>query len=997
MLNFNLENYKSGIARRLIIYVVLFSSFITLLATAMQLYRDYDNDVNLIEDQLLQVQKVHLKTLTATLWASDTKELKTHLEGVSRIRDMQFLEVRDREKVWVSVGTPQSENVMSRQYPMIYTHRGRNIEIGTLTIVASLTGVYQRLIDKVWVILISNSIKTFLVAGFILFIFHTLITRHLLRIADFARTLDINSLGRQLVLNRKGQRKQKMDELDLVVNAINQMQVNIKQSLSALEQSEKHFQVLARVAPVGIFNTDAQGNCIYTNERWRELAGMSEAEALGEGWARALHTEDRERVFSEWHQAAADNIPFHCECRFQRPDGSVTWLLTLAEPELDAGGQVLGYVGTITDITKLKQAEEALQESERYNRMLFEQSSIGLALCRMNGELVDINPAYAQIIGRSMDETLELTYWDITPKKKYAEDEQRQLEGLNTTGRYGPYEKEYIHKDGHLVPVRLQGLLLEKDGEQMIWSTVEDITERKQQEELLRRSQKMDALGKLTGGVAHDYNNLLGIIMGYAGLLEDMLSDRPNLANYAHEIQHAGERGARLTQKLLAFSRQKSSAAERLDINTLLQDEQHMLEKTLTARIKLVYDLAEDLWPVWLDGGDLEDAIVNMSINAMHAMETGGELTLRTRNEQLNAMDAQLLHLEAGDYVLFSMTDTGCGMDEATKERIFDPFYTSKGEQGTGLGLSQVYGFVERSGGAIKVYSEPEHGTRFALYFPRSHQTVTETPTPAPSATNNLRGSETLLVVDDEQAMVELAHDILTAQGYRVLTANDGEQALAILEKEAVDLIVSDVIMPKLDGYQLAAQVQQRYPRIKLQMVSGFADDRHNHMTDDALHQNMLYKPYASNTLLVRIRYLLDEGNANTNSIDTLAGCTILVMDDEEDVRELFTLNLERLGCKVIPASNGDEAIALYRQALESDAPIDVVIMDLTIPGGMGGKELADTIRTMDPNARMIIASGHSDSPEMTQYQDYGFCGALEKDFDREKIKQVLEQVLSSS
>ncbi len=997
MLNFNLENYKSGIARRLIIYVVLFSSFITLLATAMQLYRDYDKDIDLIEDQLQQVQDVHLKSLNATLWASDTKEIKIHLDGISQLRDMRFLEVRDRERVWVSVGTPQSKDVMSRQYAMVYPHRGRDIEIGTLTVTASLTGVYQRLIDKVWVILISNGIKTFLVAGFILFIFHALITRHLLRIADFARELDINSLGRQLGLDRKGYRKQKMDELDLVVNAINQMQANIKESFAALEQSEKHFQVLAKVAPVGIFNTDKQGNCTYVNERWCELAGISAAEATGEGWAQALHPENRERISTDWYKAAEDNIPFYCECRFQRPDGRVTNLLAQAEAELDAGGQVLGYVGTITDITELKHAEEALQESERYNRMLFEQSSIGLALCRMNGELVDINPAYARIIGRSVEETLKLAYWDITPKK-YAEDEQCQLEDLNTTGHYGPYEKEYIHKDGHLVPVRLQGLLLEKDGEQMIWSSVEDITERRQQEEQLRRSQKMDALGKLTGGVAHDYNNLLGIIMGYAGLLQDMLSDQPNLANYAHEILHAGERGAKLTQKLLAFTRQKGATEEKLDINTLLQEEQHMLGKTLTPRIKLVYDLAEDLWPVWLDGGDFEDTIVNMSINAMHAMEAGGELTLRTRNEPLNEIDASTLKLIAGDYVLLSMTDTGCGMDEATKERIFDPFYTSKGEQGTGLGLSQVYGFVERSGGAIKVYSEPGHGSRFTLYFPRSHQEHAEEQTAEKSELHNLRGNETLLLVDDEQAMVELAHDILTAQGYRVLTADDGEQALAILEKETVDLVISDVIMPNLDGYQLAAQVQQCYPHIKLQMVSGFADDRHNHMTDDALHQNILYKPYASNTLLVRIRNLLDEGDvtdeANTNG--ALAGRTILVMDDEEDVRELFALNLERLGCKTLPVCNGDEAIALYRQSLEGGNPIDAVIMDLTIPGGMGGKELADKIRAMDPNARMIVASGHSGDPEMNQYQDYGFCGALEKNFDREKIKQVLEQALSS-
>ncbi|HED13723.1 MAG TPA: PAS domain S-box protein [Gammaproteobacteria bacterium] len=361
MLNSNLEIHQSGIARRLILYVILFSSFITLLLTALQLYRDYNTDIGLVEDQLQQVRNVHLKSLTAALWVSDTQELKTRLEGISRLRDMQSLEVRDQERVWVSVGTPQSRNMISKRYPMVYTSRGRDIRIGTLTVVASLKGVYQRLIDKVWVLLISNGIKTFLVTGFILVIFHTLITRHLIRIADFARGLDINTLDSPLGLERKSKHKQKTDELDLVVSAINRMQTNIKESFTALGQSEERFKILAKVSPVGIFRTDARGNCTYVNERWCELAGMNKAEALGEGWTRALHPKDRQRVFREWSQAVADRVPFHSEYRFQRPDDGVIWLLGSAEMEIDSGGQVVGYVGAITDITKRKRTEETVR------------------------------------------------------------------------------------------------------------------------------------------------------------------------------------------------------------------------------------------------------------------------------------------------------------------------------------------------------------------------------------------------------------------------------------------------------------------------------------------------------------------------------------------------------------------------------------------------------------------------------------------------------------
>ena len=639
-------------------------------------------------------------------------------------------------------------------------------------------------------------------------------------------------------------------------------------------------------------------------------------------------------------------------------------------------------------ITERQLAEERLIESEARFRSYVESAPDGIFVVDEKGCYVDVNKAACGITGYRRDELMEMSIMQLT----HPDDHERAGQHFEKVKRIGnaSVELRIKTKDGAVRHWIVNAVAL---SDTRLLGFTKDITENRQMEEQLRHSEKMQAVGQLAGGIAHDFNNMLGIILGYANLLEDALSEQPKLEKYAHAIHHASERGATLTKKMLAFSRQKRSDAGMLNINTLLQDGQHMLKKTLTARIKLIFDLTGNLWPVELESSDLEDAIVNMSINAMHAMKEGGKITIRTSNEQLNEMDARTLNLKAGDYVLLSITDTGCGMYETTKEKIFDPFYSTKGEQGTGLGLSQVYGFVERSGGTIKVYSEPGLGSRFALYFPRSHRTITEAQTPVIDAVPKLQGSETLLVVDDEQAMVELAHNILTAQGYRVLTANDGEQALDILEKETVDLMITDVIMPNMDGYKLATQVQQRYPHIKIQMVSGFADDRHNGLADDSPYRNMLYKPYASNTLLVRVRSLLDGGSTK----DKLAGRTILVMDDDDEVRELFQIHLSKLGCKIIEACDSEEAIALYQQSLEGDVPIDAMIMDLSIPGGMGGKDVAAKILAMDPHAKLIVTSGHSEGPEMTEYQDYGFCGALEKSFNRGKIKQVLEQALSTS
>lgn len=636
-----------------------------------------------------------------------------------------------------------------------------------------------------------------------------------------------------------------------------------------------------------------------------------------------------------------------------------------------------------------------MQESENYNRMLFEQSPVGLALCRMNGELVDINPAYAGIIGRSVEEALKLTYWDVTPGK-YAKDEQRQLEILNNTGHYGPYEKEAIRKDGHLVPVRLQGLFLEKGGEGFILSSVEDITERKQAEDALRRAQKMEAIGRLSGGVAHDFNNQLGIIIGYLDYLQNHFPENAKPRQWVETATKATLRCMDLTRQLLTFSRQQSKEKVVVDLNVLLKELENVIARSVTPEVEVQYFLAPDLASTEIDPGEFQDAILNLVINARDAMPSGGKLLIETTNKHLDAAYAALNPgVEPGDYTQLMLSDTGAGMDKETLEHVFEPFFTTKPEgQGTGLGLAMVYGFVKRYGGNIKVYSEPGVGTTIRIYLPHS-----KTSEPATSTTDTRTevlptGSETILIVDDEDDLLQLADQYLSSLGYRTRLAENAAQAMEILAaEEEIDLLFSDVVMPgEMNGYELAQQATEKRPGLKVLMTSGYSAKTvaNNGLARFAAH--LLGKPYRKAELAQRIRFVLDEALEK----DNLTGRTILVIDDEEDVRELFKLNLEGLGCKTVPASNGEDAIDLYQRSLESGEPIDVIILDLAIPGSMGGNEVADKIRALDPQAKMIVSSGHSGGAEMTRYQDYGFQGALEKDFNRQKIKQALEQVLTS-
>jgi PAS domain S-box-containing protein len=439
------------------------------------------------------------------------------------------------------------------------------------------------------------------------------------------------------------------------------------------------------------------------------------------------------------------------------------------------------------------------------------------------------------IIGYYPDEIIGRTPFDLMSAKESERVSGTFTDIVSAQGKITDLDNWNIHKNGKLVCLRTNGLpVYDANGQLTGYRGVDkDVTEHKEMNDLLMRTQKMDALGKLTGGIAHDFNNLIGVIIGYTELLQNNLPVDDKLNKYVHQINNAAERAKKLIAKLLTFSRKESFSTEETDINQLLRDDQHMLEKTLTARIKLGYELEVDLWPVCLDKSALQDSILNISINAMHAITDTGRLIIKTQSVSLDAGDASRLKIKPGDYAVVSFSDTGAGMDEVTQRKVFDPFFTTKGDSGIGLGLSQVYGLVQQSNGAIHVSSQPGLGTQIVIYLPRYISSASVEPElKTVSSSWDYSGHETILVVDDEDALCNLTNEILVKHGYKVLCASSGEKALEILETETVDLLFSDVIMPGMDGYELASRVNEGYPDIKIQMASGFSDMRHKNEFD---------------------------------------------------------------------------------------------------------------------------------------------------------------------
>ena len=506
------------------------------------------------------------------------------------------------------------------------------------------------------------------------------------------------------------------------------------------------------------------------------------------------------------------------------------------------------------------------RETETRLRRLFEFSPVGIVLNDYeSGRFIEVNNALLRAIGYHYDEFIGLSYLDITPEE-FLPQETEQFEILKATGRYGPYEKEYIRKDGSRCAVRLNGVIIqESSGEKMIWSFVEDISEHRRAEKYLQRSQKMDAVGKLTGGIAHDFNNILAIILGNLELLKMSLDkDVEKSAQYADSIQKAAQRAADLTKKLLSFSRRRADQQDVVNLNSLVGNMENLIARSVTPEVEVTHRFAEDLWPVNINAGDFEDALLNLSINARDAMHSHGHLMIETRNVSIDENYSGLQSdVSPGDYVELSVTDDGEGIAAEYQERIFEPFYTTKEEgQGTGLGLAMVYGFVKRSGGFIDVQSSPGEGAAIRLYLPRASQEQgTVRPVAESSGTPVPEGSESILVVDDEQALLQLTQTFLESRGYRVFTAGDGEQALKVLEQQPdIRLLFSDVVMPGgINGYQLAQQATARWPNLKVLLTSGYTGNASSQYAASPFNADLLCKPYSQQELAVRLRQRLDE------------------------------------------------------------------------------------------------------------------------------------------
>jgi two-component system cell cycle sensor histidine kinase/response regulator CckA len=639
-------------------------------------------------------------------------------------------------------------------------------------------------------------------------------------------------------------------------------QLQIHRMRNRLAEREELFRLISENAADMIAVVDMDGRRIFNSDAYQKILGYSAEELKNSSSMDQTHPDDRERVKAAAAEARRTGIGKNLEYRIRCKNG--TWLVLESTSSVigDASGVPEKLVIVNRDITARRQASEALRLSEVSFRSVIENAPYGIYRAQASGKLLLVNPALQKMLG--YESQAELLQLNLTTDVYVDPLEHQRVNDLFTNQKdFTDVQVDWKRKDGKPIKARCTGWFVKSaiDGAAYFEVFAEDVTEKWLLERQLRMAQKMEAVGRLSGGIAHDFNNLLGVIIGYSQVLKRTLPPGTPFLEHAEEIEKAGQRAASLTRQLLAFSRQQVLAPAVLNINTLISEMEKMLPRLIGEDIEIVIALDPAIGRVKADHGQLEQVVMNLAVNARDAMPDGGKVIITTNNVVLDeAWTRSHPGSKAGDFVMLSVADTGTGIDSETLAHIFEPFFTTKERgKGTGLGLATVYGVVKQSGGYVWVESALGKGAAFEIYLPRIEELVS-VPEPVAPIVEAFRGAETILLVEDADALRKLTHMLLEQHGYHVLVAANGAAALQLVEQkpERIELLLTDVIMPGLNGRALAGRLELLQPGLKILYMSGYTDDAimDHGVLESGTH--LLHKPFSEENLIRKVREVLD-------------------------------------------------------------------------------------------------------------------------------------------
>jgi PAS domain S-box-containing protein len=635
--------------------------------------------------------------------------------------------------------------------------------------------------------------------------------------------------------------------------------------MAANEKALEMLRKLSRAveqSPVSVIITDTGGSIEYVNPKFTQVTGYSSDEVLGMNPRILKSGELSPEVYREMWETITAGRELRGELHNRKKDGELFWEFASISPIFDDRGQITHFVAVKEDVTDRKRAEETLARSELLFRSLIENALDIIAFVTSDGAVRYVSPSVERLLGYDPTRVGDLNVFDLIHPDDLAEAKTKFRRTLETGTRFEQVELRVRRSDGSWRTLSMMGKPSPPEtGARGLIINARDVTESRALEEQLRQSQKMEAVGRLAGGIAHDFNNLLTTILGYAELAVGRLKPEDPSRLELSEIDKAAQRAGDLTRQLLAFSRKQVLELRVIDLNQVVSDTEKMLRRLIGEDIDLVVSLKQRLVSVRADAGQIGQVLLNLAVNSRDAMPNGGKLTIETSVVELDE-SYSTFHFDVppGRYVLLAVSDTGTGMDAKTLSHVFEPFFTTKeAGKGTGLGLSAVYGVVKQSGGHVSVYSEPGVGTTFKVYLPRVEDAPEKNRAPAVHAAL-VGGTETILVVEDEEAVRRLTCRSLEAQGYEVLPAASASEALLLLEKHAgeIHLLITDVVMPDVSGRELARSAAPLRPLMKVLFMSGYTDNVIVHHGVLDAGTAFLQKPFTPRSLAQKVREVLD-------------------------------------------------------------------------------------------------------------------------------------------
>ena len=623
-------------------------------------------------------------------------------------------------------------------------------------------------------------------------------------------------------------------------------------------ERESLFSAVVESSNDAIITTSLGGTITGWNRAAERLFGFTAAEAVGSRIDIIVPPDKQPEVPENLLRVSKGEAIEHYETLRLHKDGSELNVALGISPIKSATGEIVGASKTARDITESKRTERALSQEVEERRRIFETSQDLILVTDTKGTFVQVSPSSMTILGYRPDEMIGHSAVEFIHPDDL-ESTRHEMRSARRGQHMRNFETRYVHKDGQAVTLTWMGAWSEPVRRHFFVGR--DLTEKHAAEAQIRQAQKMDAVGQLTGGVAHDFNNILTVITGTIGILSEAVADSPQLSAIAKMIDEAAERGASLTKHLLAFARKQPLQPREVDVNGLILETAKLLHPTLGEQIEIRPLLAADAWTALVDPNQLTTAILNLSLNARDAMPAGGKLTLETNNIYLDEGYASM-HSEVtvGNYVLIAVSDTGTGIPAANLERVFDPFFTTKEVgKGTGLGLSMVFGFVKQSNGHIKIYSEEGHGTTVKIYLPRATG-LDQTDAEVQASSRVEGGNEIVLVVEDDALVRRYVITQIESLGYTTMEASNATEALNVIDNgDPIDLLFTDVIMPgPLNGRQLVEAALKRRPSLKTLYTSGYTENaivHHGRLDSGVL---LLAKPYRKSDLAKMMRMALD-------------------------------------------------------------------------------------------------------------------------------------------